>query len=74
MTGADTVARLDAYRSTSDTEGIPGIPDPVGLSERKFVETGDRIAADLFPLLDILTTRHAGNDPALAGWRVHRYA
>ncbi len=74
VTGADTVARLDAYRSTSDTEGIPGIPDPVGLSERKFVETGDRIAADLFPLLDILTTRHAGNDPALAGWRVHRYA
>ncbi|MGN5239515.1 MULTISPECIES: arsenate reductase/protein-tyrosine-phosphatase family protein [unclassified Rhodococcus (in: high G+C Gram-positive bacteria)] len=74
VTGADTVARLDAYRSTSNAEGIPAIPDPVGLSERKYVETGDRIAAALFPLLDILTTRHAGNDPATAGWRGQRYA
>jgi len=55
VTGADTIARLDAYRAPSGGAGAPPIPDPVGLSERAFVETGDRIAAALLPLLDVLT-------------------
>ncbi|MEE2033771.1 arsenate reductase/protein-tyrosine-phosphatase family protein [Rhodococcus chondri] len=61
VTGADTVARLDAYREPDGTAGTPGIPDPVGLSEAAFVGAGDRIAEALFPLLTILTARRAGD-------------
>lgn len=51
LTGADTVARLDVFRDPSGAARVPGISDPVGLSDRAFVEVGDRIAETLFPLL-----------------------
>ncbi|MGW4580746.1 arsenate reductase/protein-tyrosine-phosphatase family protein [Rhodococcus aetherivorans] len=54
VTGAETIARLDACRDPSGAARTPNIPDPIGLSEQAFVETGDLIAAALFPLLDVL--------------------
>lgn len=63
VTGADTVARLDACRDPSGAARTPNIPDPTGLSEQAFVETGDRIAVALLPLLDVLA---AGAAPSAA--------
>jgi protein-tyrosine phosphatase len=57
LTGADTVARLDVFRDPNGTAAAPGISDPVGLSDRAFVEVGDRIAETLLPLLDRLAPR-----------------
>ena len=51
LTGADTVARLDVFRDPSVTADAQRIADPVGLSDRAFMEVGDRIAEALFPLL-----------------------
>ncbi|MDV2476067.1 low molecular weight phosphatase family protein [Rhodococcus zopfii] len=68
LTGADTVARLDVFRDPSGTAGAPGIADPVGLSDRAFVEVGDRIAGALFPLLARLAPRPGGHPrPAAPG-------
>lgn len=69
VTGADTIARLDAYRDPTGAAGAPPIPDPVGLSEAAFVETGDRIAAVLLPLLDVLTARERQHGTAVGARR-----
>nr|WP_241258982.1 low molecular weight phosphatase family protein [Rhodococcus aetherivorans] len=68
VTGADTVARLDACRDPSGAARTPNIPDPTGLSEQAYVETGDRIAAALLPLLDLLAAgrRHPHRDRSAA--------
>ncbi|MBS9376121.1 arsenate reductase/protein-tyrosine-phosphatase family protein [Rhodococcus sp. B50] len=60
VTGADTIARLDARRDHRGAAHTPNIPDPTGLPAGAFVETGDRIAAALLPLLDVLVA--AGTD------------
>jgi protein-tyrosine phosphatase len=60
ITGADTIARLDARRDPSGAAYTPNIPDPTGLPAGAFVETGDRIAAALLPLLEVLAA--AGTD------------
>lgn len=57
LTGADTVARLDVFRDPSVTSDAQRIADPVGLSDRAFMEVGDRIAEVLFPLLTQIAPR-----------------
>ncbi|MFE7422705.1 low molecular weight phosphatase family protein [Rhodococcus sp. NPDC057529] len=53
-TGARTVAELAVARRDYGTVEEPNISDPVGLAESAFTEVGDRIAAELIPLLDAL--------------------
>ncbi|BAH49476.1 putative protein-tyrosine-phosphatase [Rhodococcus opacus B4] len=53
-TGARTVAELAVARRDYGTVDEPNISDPVGLAESAFTEVGDRIAAELIPLLDAL--------------------
>ena len=53
-TGARTVAELAVARRDYGTVEEPNISDPVGLAEAAFTEVGDRIAAELIPLLDAL--------------------
>jgi protein-tyrosine phosphatase len=59
VTGAHTVADIDAARNDLTMVGRENIADPVGLSAAKYCETGDRIAEALVPLL-LALHRHAG--------------
>ncbi|TQC45839.1 low molecular weight phosphatase family protein [Rhodococcus sp. WS4] len=53
-TGARTVAELAVARRDYGSVDEPNISDPVGLAESAFTAVGDRIAAELMPLLDAL--------------------
>jgi protein-tyrosine phosphatase len=59
VTGARTIADLDAARNDLTLVGRENIPDPVGLSPAKYCAAGDRIAEALVPLLLALHI-HAG--------------
>ncbi|WP_370183200.1 low molecular weight phosphatase family protein [Rhodococcus wratislaviensis] len=53
-TGARTVAELAVARREYGEIDYANISDPVGLGEAAFTQVGDRIAAELMPLLDAL--------------------
>ncbi|WAM13826.1 arsenate reductase/protein-tyrosine-phosphatase family protein [Rhodococcus sp. JS3073] len=53
-TGARTVAELAVARREYGEIDDANISDPVGLGEAAFTQVGDRIAAELMPLLDAL--------------------
>jgi protein-tyrosine phosphatase len=53
-TGARTVPELAVARRDYGEVDEPNISDPVGLAESAFTAVGDRIAAELIPLLDAL--------------------
>jgi len=53
-TGARTVAELAVARREYGEIDDANISDPVGLGEAAFAQVGDRIAAELMPLLDTL--------------------
>ncbi|ANS29746.1 protein-tyrosine-phosphatase [Rhodococcus opacus] len=53
-TGARTVAELAVVRRGYGEIDDANISDPVGLGEAAFAQVGDRIAAELMPLLDAL--------------------
>ncbi|PQP14887.1 low molecular weight phosphatase family protein [Rhodococcus opacus] len=53
-TGARTVAELAIARREYGPIDDANISDPVGLGEAAFTQVGDRIAAELMPLLDAL--------------------
>ncbi|MFC9839869.1 low molecular weight phosphatase family protein [Rhodococcus sp. NPDC127530] len=53
-TGARTVAELAVARREYGAIDDANISDPVGLGEAAFTQVGDRIAAELIPLLDAL--------------------
>ncbi|AII09621.1 arsenate reductase/protein-tyrosine-phosphatase family protein [Rhodococcus opacus] len=53
-TGARTVAELAVARREYGDIDDANISDPVGLGEAAFTQVGDRIAAELMPLLDAL--------------------
>lgn len=53
-TGARTVAELAVARREYGEIDDANISDPVGLGEAAFAQVGDRIAAELMPLLDAL--------------------
>lgn len=57
VSGARTVAEIDRARDDLALVGRENIPDPVGLSARKYCEVGDHIAEALVPLLLALHTR-----------------
>ncbi len=59
VTGARTIADIDAARNDLTMVGRENIADPVGLSAAKYCEIGDRIAEALVPLLLALHL-HAG--------------
>ncbi|MGF6881170.1 protein-tyrosine phosphatase [Nocardia sp. GAS34] len=63
VTGARTVAGIDAARNDLTMVGRENIADPVGLPAAKYCETGDRIAEALVPLLLALHP-HAGRSTA----------
>ncbi|MFD9666923.1 low molecular weight phosphatase family protein [Rhodococcus sp. NPDC059968] len=53
-TGVRTVAELAVARREYGAIDDANISDPVGLGEAAFTQVGDRIAAELIPLLDAL--------------------
>ncbi|RDI65449.1 arsenate reductase/protein-tyrosine-phosphatase family protein [Nocardia pseudobrasiliensis] len=51
VSGARTISEIDRARNDLALVGRENIADPVGLSEEKYCEVGDRIAEALVPLL-----------------------